>query len=83
MFDALTHLIERSDPGEFFGLMIPLIVVSGGIVIAIVSVVTSHVRDNRKREIEATLKHEMIARGMSADEIERVLAARCETKIVK
>ncbi len=30
----------------------------------------------RKTEIEADLKHAMIARGMSADEIERVLKAR-------
>jgi hypothetical protein len=30
----------------------------------------------RKREIETELKHEMIARGMSADEIERVLRAK-------
>jgi hypothetical protein len=30
----------------------------------------------RKSELEAELKHDMIARGMSADEIERVLNAR-------
>jgi hypothetical protein len=30
----------------------------------------------RKSDIEASLKHEMLQRGMSADEIERVLAAK-------
>ena len=30
----------------------------------------------RKREIDAELKHEMIARGMTADDIERVLNAK-------
>ena len=33
-------------------------------------------RRMRKDELDASLKHEMIARGMSADEIERVLAAK-------
>jgi hypothetical protein len=33
-------------------------------------------RKVRKDELDASLKHEMIARGMSADEIERVLAAK-------
>jgi hypothetical protein len=30
----------------------------------------------RKAELDADLKHEMLARGMSADEIERILAAK-------
>ena len=35
---------------------------------------------HRKMEIEATLKQEMIRRGMSAEEIERVLAAKSDAK---
>ncbi len=34
----------------------------------------------RKSELDASLKQEMIARGMSADEIERVLKAKSPTK---
>jgi len=39
----------------------------------------------RKAETEAALKHDMLARGMSAEEIERVLAAspgsKCKQRI--
>jgi hypothetical protein len=39
-------------------------------------VLTGHYRKLQRDDMEATLKMEMIQRGMSAEEIERVLAAR-------
>jgi hypothetical protein len=41
-------------------------------------VVAEYWRKMRKDELDANLKQDMLARGMSADEIERVLAARGE-----
>jgi hypothetical protein len=50
------------------GLLIPI----GGIVIGILK----SVHKARQTELEMSLKHEMLQRGMSADEIVRVLQAR-------
>ena len=54
------------------GITLPLLI--GGAV-AITALVTGHFRKTQRDDMEATLKMEMIQRGMSAEEIERVLAA--------
>jgi hypothetical protein len=46
------------------------------LLICVVPSISYYLYKWRKSELEADLKHEMIARGMSADEIERVLSAR-------
>ena len=48
----------------------------GGITVAITLVVSTHYRRKMRDDMEATLKMEMIQRGMSADEITKVLDAR-------
>jgi hypothetical protein len=48
------------------------------VLIACVPVVAEYWRRMRKDELDAGLKQDMIARGMSAEEIERVLAARSD-----
>ena len=48
----------------------------GGLVLALTAIITGHLRRSQRDDMEATLKMEMIQRGMSVDEIERVLAAR-------
>jgi hypothetical protein len=55
---------------------IPLV---GGILIALTSILTGHYRKLVRDDMAATLKMEMIQRGMSGDEIERVLEARMAT----
>jgi len=47
-----------------------------GIIIGVTLIVSSYRRKMVRDDMEATLKMEMIERGMSADDIERVLAAR-------
>ena len=47
-----------------------------GVLVATIAIISQHWATHRQREMEFALKHEMIARGMSADEIERVLATR-------
>lgn len=47
---------------------------------SIVVALMKHRYDLRRAEIDATLKQEMIQRGMSAEEIERVLTAKSDAK---
>jgi hypothetical protein len=59
-----------ANPANFFWLAIAVIVC--------LPVVAEYWRKMRKDELDANLKQDMLARGMSADEIERVLSARGE-----
>jgi hypothetical protein len=76
MTEAIINLINRSRPDEFIALVL---IFGGSMLVAIIAIVGSFIYHHRKHEAEINLKHEMIARGMSADEIERVLAARSES----
>jgi hypothetical protein len=49
--------------------------VSGGLLIGLVAVLGGIWSDVRKREIAAGLKHDMLNRGMSAEEIRTVVDA--------
>jgi hypothetical protein len=51
----------------------------GFVVIVITKVLADHSRKSQRDDMEATLKMEMIQRNMSAEEIERVLAARMDS----
>jgi hypothetical protein len=53
-----------------------LVLFGGLILVSLVVVIGAIWHQFRKSDIEGFLKRDMIARGMSADEIERVLAAR-------
>jgi hypothetical protein len=59
-------------PDEVIGLLILACVTA----VVIIMILTVHKRKALRDEMEATLKMEMIERGMSADEVERVLAAK-------
>ena len=63
-------------PGSLFVLTLIMLPVMGGIVIAIIAIITDQRRKMQRDDMEATLKMEMIERGYKVDEIERVLAAR-------
>jgi hypothetical protein len=74
-------ILSKLDGGEILGLCgiaLGLIAIVGGITVAISKVVANYYRKVQLDEIEATLKLEMIQRGMSADEIVRVLEARTD-----
>jgi hypothetical protein len=57
--------------GEWIGFMI----VGGGLLIGLIAVAGGIWSDVRKREIAAALKHDMLERGMSAEDIRAVLEA--------
>jgi hypothetical protein len=80
MAEAIISLINRSKPDEFIALVL---IFGGSLVVAVIAIVGGFIYHFRKREAENNLKHEMIARGMSADEIERVLTATAESSSKK
>jgi hypothetical protein len=56
-----------------FGEMMGFIAITGGLLIGFVAVLGGIWSDVRKREIAAGLKHDMLERGMSAEDIRMVL----------
>jgi hypothetical protein len=72
MFEAIASLISRMRPEDLFGLLIPLFAICGAMIVGIFALALKHLRILR----ESTLKQEMVARGMSADDIERVLSGK-------
>jgi hypothetical protein len=71
--------VQHLNGGEFLGLCAivgAFLAIAGGIVAVITKIVSTHYRRTQLDEMEATLKMEMVQRGMSADEITRVLDAR-------
>jgi hypothetical protein len=58
---------------DVFFVAIPILSI---LVVLMTVILTNHYRKLQRDDMEATLKMEMIQRGMSAEEIEQVLAAR-------
>ena len=59
-------------PGEWIAFLL-LVGIVGGNLVGLAKVITSHLRRLQLDDIEGTLKMEMIQRGMSPDEIKKVL----------
>ena len=59
-------------------MLVGVVGIIGGISVAITKVVSAHYRRMQMNEMEATLKMEMIQRGMSPAEIKEVLAAKMD-----
>jgi hypothetical protein len=68
----LEQLLQRFTPGTFIG----LVAVIGGILGWIITTVAAQWRRVRVAEIEASLKQQMLERGMGAAEIEQVLRSK-------
>ncbi len=65
------ELLSRFDAGELIG----LVAVAGGLLCGITAIIAGTWQKVRRTEIVASLKQEMLNRGMSADEIRTVLEA--------
>jgi len=75
----MADMLGRLNGGEIlglFGILLGMVAIVGGITVAITKVVAAHYRRSQLDEMEATLKMEMIQRGMSAGEIKQVLEAK-------
>jgi len=53
-----------------------VLIVACATTVLLTAIVTAHRRKSQRDEMETTLKLEMVQRGMSPEEIERVLNAR-------
>ncbi len=75
----MSDIISKLDTDAILalsGMLVGVVAIIGGISVAITKVVSSHYRKTQLDEMEATLKMEMIQRGMSAGEIKQVLEAK-------
>jgi hypothetical protein len=68
---AMVEFLSRFDGGE----LIAIIAIVGGLLIGLVVMIADYWHKIRKAEIAAKLKHDMLDRGMSAEEIRIVLEA--------
>ena len=65
MFDTLFS----KDPG----ILIPLVMAVCGALVGIIAIIAHQWRSIRQAEVEGALKQDMLNRGMTADEIERII----------
>ena len=55
--------------------IVPVIALVGGMLVAVVGILAGVWHKNRRIELEIALKQDMLNRGMSAEDIERVIKA--------
>jgi hypothetical protein len=67
----MLEFLSRFDGGE----LIAIIAIAGGLLVGLVVMIADYWHRIRKAEIAAKLKHDMLDRGMSAEEIRIVLEA--------
>jgi hypothetical protein len=67
----MSEFLSKFDGGELIG----LVAVGGSMLCAMVAIIMGVWHANRKSEIAAALKTDMLNRGMSAEEIRTVLDA--------
>jgi len=78
----MSDILSKLDGGEILGLcgiLLGLVALIGGLVVAVIKVLEGHHRKTQLDEMEATLKMEMIQRGMSAAEIKQVLESKMDS----
>src|SRR3954462_1893729 len=69
--DLLTGL----NPNNRFALIVVVVGCATGVICTLVVVISSTIKSIHHRRVEADMKREMIERGMSADEITKVIEA--------
>jgi hypothetical protein len=70
--EGLLH--QPINVGEWIAIIV-LVSIVGGLVVGAIAIITEHYRHVQRDEMDATLKMEMLQRGMSAEEIVEVLSA--------
>ncbi len=71
----LDDLLSKIMPGEIIPLVAITLGISAGIIISLGAIIAGQVRRYRERQIATNLIHDLVERGLSADEIERLVRA--------
>jgi hypothetical protein len=73
--DWATSALNDLNPNNRFALIVVVVGCATGVICTLVVFISSTITSIHHRRIEAELKREMIERGMSADEITKVIEA--------
>lgn len=68
-------VFEGLDPSKRFALIVVVIGCATGVLCTLITFVSTTINSIHHRRVEADMKREMIERGMSADEITKVIEA--------
>lgn len=70
-----TGVFSDLDPSKRFALLVVVVGCGTGVLCTLITSITGAVNSYHHRRVEADMKREMIERGMSADEIAKVVEA--------
>src|SRR6187399_2095543 len=73
--DWATSTLSELDPNKQFALIVVVVGCATGVICTLVVFIASTINSIHHRRVEADMKREMIERGMSADEITKVIEA--------
>jgi hypothetical protein len=73
--DWATSALSELDPSKRFALIVVVIGCATGVLCTLIVFISSTISSIHYRRVEAEMKREMIERGMSADEITKVIEA--------
>lgn len=73
--DWATRTLDNLDPSKRFALIVVLIGCTTGVICTLITVVSTTINSIHHRRVETDMKREMIERGMSAEEITKVIEA--------
>jgi hypothetical protein len=73
--DWATSTLNDLDPNKRFALMVVAIGCATGVLCTLITFVSSTINSIHHRRVESEMKRDMIERGMSADEIAKVIEA--------
>ena len=73
--DWVTGALSELDPSKRFALIIVVVGCATGVILVLVVSMTGTINSIHRRRLEADMKREMLDRGMSADEITKVIEA--------
>jgi hypothetical protein len=73
--DWATSALSDLDPDKRFALIVVVVGCATGVICTVVTMASGTINSIHHRRVEADMKRDMIERGMSADEITKVIKA--------
>ena len=73
--DWATSAVSELEPGQRFALIVVVVGCATGVLCTLVGCISSTINSIHHRRVEADMKRDMIERGLSADEITKIIEA--------